>query len=90
LDNSISVIITNVSVGIAFLAMILLFIRLIVGPTVIDRGIALDTLTIISVALIAYIAVFTGRVIYLDVAMVYALLSFLGVVALARYLERGM
>jgi len=47
-------------------------------------------MTIIAISIIVYLAAVSGRVIYLDVAMVYGLVSFLGVVAVARYLERGL
>jgi len=79
-----------ISIIIAGLGMILLFIRLILGPGLVDRVVALDTLTIISVSLIVFYAFLSGRGIYLDVALVYALVSFLGVVALARYIEGGV
>jgi multicomponent Na+:H+ antiporter subunit F len=46
-------------------------------------------MTIISISLIVFISAMAKRIIYLDVAMVYALISFIGVVAVARYLERG-
>lgn len=71
-------------------AGLLATVRLVLGPTGADRAVALDAMTIMSVSLIAVIAVIARRVIYLDVALVYALVSFLGVVALARYLERGL
>ena len=82
--------IVNISLGIAFLAILLLFIRLVIGPSVVDRAIAIDALTILTISLMAYISVYAGRVIYLDVAMVYSLVSFIGIIALARYLEGGM
>jgi len=47
-------------------------------------------MTIITVSLIAFIGYKLGRGIYLDVALVYALVSFLGVVAVARFFERGL
>jgi len=72
--------------GIAFL---LAMIRFAKGPRAVDRVIAFDVLTIISVAGIVLAAVLEGRSIYLDVALVYALLSFLGVIVAARYLEGG-
>ena len=72
------------------LSIVLATIRLLLGPTAADRAVALDSLTIMALSLIALIAVIAGRMIYLDVALVYALVSFLGVVALARYLERGL
>ncbi|MFO7659349.1 MAG: monovalent cation/H+ antiporter complex subunit F [Candidatus Cloacimonadaceae bacterium] len=71
-------------------ALALAFVRCIKGPTSADRVVALDAMTIAGISVIVMLAVFAGRVIYLDVAMVYALLSFLGVVAVARYLERGL
>jgi len=52
--------------------------------------VAFDVLTIIAVTAIVQIAYAEGRGIYLDVALVYALLSFLGVIVVARYLERGL
>ena len=65
-------------------------LRLVVGPSTPDRAVALDSLTIMGVSLIALFGVITARAIYLDVALVYALVSFLGIVAIARYLERGL
>ncbi len=50
----------------------------------------MDAMTIISISLIAFVACCKGRIIYIDVASVYALVSFLGVVAIARYLEGGL
>jgi multicomponent Na+:H+ antiporter subunit F len=70
--------------------MILAMVRFALGPDVVDRVIAFDAMTIISLSLIAIIGHFAGRFIYLDVALVYGLLSFLGVVAVARYLEKGL
>ncbi|PTV94756.1 multicomponent Na+:H+ antiporter subunit F [Rhodobacter aestuarii] len=63
--------------------------RFAIGPRAVDRVVAFDALTIISVAGLVIIALATGRAIYLDVALVYALLSFLGVIVAARYLEGG-
>lgn len=80
----------NVAVWIAVAALAIAFIRMILGPTIPDRIAALDTMTIISLSIIMFIAWLTGRVIYLDVALVYAFVSFLGVLASARYLERGL
>ena len=55
-----------------------------------DRAVALDVLTLITLPLLVGVAAAEGRIVYLDVAVVYALLSFLGVVALARYYDRGV
>ena len=76
--------------GIAVLAAVLAFVRVLAGPSAADRTIGLDGMTIITISIIAFIALLRGRLIYLDVALVYGLVSFLGVVAVARYLERGL
>jgi multicomponent Na+:H+ antiporter subunit F len=65
-------------------------LRLILGRTTVDRVAAIDMLTVISISLIALYAHVAGRSIYLDVALVYGVLSFLAVLAVARYLERGL
>lgn len=69
--------------------ILLALFRFLKGPTPADRVVAFDTLTLMTVTLIVIIALAEGRGIYLDVAVIYALLSFLGVIAVARYLERG-
>ena len=80
-----------------FIAAVLIFfgimfgvLRLLLGRTVVDRVVAVDMLTIISISMIALYARISGRFIYLDVALVYGVLSFLSVLAVARYLERGL
>jgi multicomponent Na+:H+ antiporter subunit F len=73
-----------------FLGVLFGVLRLILGRTAIDRVAALDMLTIISISMIALYAHVAGRFIYLDVALVYGVLSFLAVLAVARYLERGL
>lgn len=68
----------------------LTFFRLLRGRTIGDRTVAFDGATLISANLIVLIAFLTGRSMLIDVAMVYALLSFLGVLAIARYLDGGL
>lgn len=72
------------------LGIVLSLYRFIKGPDITDRVISFDVMTVISVSLIALIGYFAGRAIYLDVALVYALLSFLSVVVIGRYIERGL
>jgi len=83
--------------GILVVAAVLIFFgiafgvfRLILGNTVVDRVAAVDTLTVFSISMIALYAHIADRFIYLDVALVYGVLSFLAVLAIARYLERGL
>lgn len=73
-----------------FFGIVLGVVRLLLGRTVVDRVAAVDMLTIVSISLIALYAHLSGRFIYLDVALVYGVLSFLSVLAVARYLERGL
>jgi len=69
------------SVGIAF-------IRLVKGPTLPDRVVALDLMTTLGIGIIATYAIATDEAIFIDVAVVVALLSFLGTVAFAYYVYR--
>lgn len=71
-------------------AILLGITRLVLGPTLIDRIVAIDMLTIISISLIVLYAHVSGRFAYIDVALVYGLLSFLAVLAVARFLEKGL
>lgn len=64
--------------------------RLILGPTLVDRTAAVDMLTIVTISMISLYALVADRFIYLDAALVYGVLSFLAVLAVARYLERGL
>lgn len=71
-------------------AFLLALYRFLKGPSVADRVVAFDVMTIVTTTAIVLVAYVEGRGIYLDVALIYALLSFLGVIVVARYLERGM
>lgn len=66
--------------------MALVIVRLIRGPNLGDRILALDTLTMLGVGFIAVIAILTGFPLYLDIAIAIGLLGFLSTIALARYL----
>jgi multicomponent Na+:H+ antiporter subunit F len=72
------------------LAVFIGFVRFVIGPGMLNRMVAFDAMTIMSLSGIALISLFLGRLIYLDVALVYALLSFMGVVAVARFGEGGL
>nr|VFK38876.1 MAG: multicomponent Na+:H+ antiporter subunit F [Candidatus Kentron sp. SD]VFK42110.1 MAG: multicomponent Na+:H+ antiporter subunit F [Candidatus Kentron sp. SD]VFK78944.1 MAG: multicomponent Na+:H+ antiporter subunit F [Candidatus Kentron sp. SD] len=78
-----------VAAALAGVAFLLAFARFIKGPLAADRVVSFDVMTIISITGIVLIALIEGRGIYLDVALVYALLSFLGVITVARYIEGG-
>lgn len=68
------------------LALVLLY-RVAKGPSIADRVVAGDSIDILTaVALIAF-SVYSGRSIYIDIALVLAVLGFLGTVLISRYLE---
>lgn len=66
------------------------FIRLVRGPYLPDRVISLDLLTILAVGFIVVYSVRFNQPNFLDVAIILAMISFLGTVAFAYYLERRM
>jgi Multisubunit Na+/H+ antiporter, MnhF subunit len=70
------------------IAMVLAFSRLVRGPTLPDRVIALDLSAILSTSFLSIYAIDSGQRVYLDVAIVLALIAFLGTVAFALYMER--
>jgi len=65
------------------------FVRLVRGPSLPDRVVALELFASITVGVIAAYVLVSGVVAFLDVAMVLALTAFLTAVAFARYLEKG-
>ncbi len=68
------------------LNLFLLF-RIFRGPTAADRMCAADALDLVSALALVLYSLYTGRAIYLDIALVVALLGFVGTVFVARYLE---
>ncbi len=69
-------------------AFILGFIRLVIGPTLPDRIMAFELVSISSAGIIVTYAVFSKGSVLLDVASVWAIISFLSVIAFAFYIER--
>ena len=76
--------------GIIGVAVILCLLRMIKGPTAADRAVALDTLSTVTTAVLVLLGFIFKRYIYLDVSLVYAILTFIGAVAIARFLEKGI
>lgn len=69
-------------------SVILIFIRLFKGPEVVDRVIALDLIITVGTALITAYSIRSGQAIFLDVAMILALIAFLGTIAFSFYLDK--
>ena len=75
---------------ILIMGIVFAFVRLVRGPNLPDRVIALDILSILGIGIITTHAVATDQPVFLDVAGVLALVSFLGTVAFAAYVERRL
>jgi multicomponent Na+:H+ antiporter subunit F len=65
-------------------------VRIGLGPTAGDRVVGLDTLNTLVVSAMIVLGAAFDQVIFVDVAIIYALLSFVGTLYIARYLERGL
>lgn len=77
---------TTVALAILTLALLLAGVRLLAGPTLPDRVLALDLLTTIAIGYIGVFALRTGFMLYLDVAISIGLVGFLATASFARYI----
>jgi len=76
----------QLALALLLIGILLAVIRLIRGPNLGDRILALDLITVLATGFIAGVAVVTGFSLYIDIAIALALVGFLSTVALARYL----
>ena len=70
-------------------SVLLVFVRLVRGPDLANRVVALDLLSILGVGIASAAAVVSGDAVYLDVALILALIAVVSTVAFARYAEQG-
>ena len=73
--------------GLVGLGMFFAIVRFIKGPTVADRVVSLDTFNVITIGLISLLALTFKNSLYLDIAIIYAVLAFMETIVFARYLE---
>ncbi|MCD6107966.1 MAG: cation:proton antiporter [Thermoplasmata archaeon] len=71
------------------ISIVIALIRVVFGPTVPDRVVGLDTINTLVIASMVIFGAASKEVIYIDVAIVYALLSFVSTLFIAKYLEGG-
>lgn len=76
-----------VSTGLLTLSFLITFVRLLKGPSLPDRVIALDNMSMIAICVIAVFAIIAGHPLYLDIVIALAMISFLGMVAFSQYIE---
>tara|TARA_R110002049_G_scaffold27321_3_gene94452 strand:+ start:105531 stop:105812 length:282 start_codon:yes stop_codon:yes gene_type:complete len=79
----------TVSSAAIIITMVLALIRAMLGPTVFDRVLALNMFGTKTVLLICVFGFITGRTDFLDLALLYSLMNFIGMVALLRFVEFG-
>ena len=79
---------TDIAFIILSLALLLGFVRLVLGPSLPDRVVALDLLTLLAMAYAALYAISADEQAFLDVSIALALVAFLATVAFARFCER--
>ncbi len=72
------------------LSMFIAMYRFLKGPTLSDRVIAFDTISIMGISLLILLALYFQRVLYIDIALVFGLISFLGTTIFGRYIEKGI
>ncbi|NIQ92146.1 MAG: cation:proton antiporter [Deltaproteobacteria bacterium] len=80
----------EIVLGLLALAAVLGFVRLLRGPSLPDRVVAFDLLATVAVGISAVYAMAHDQPVFLDVAVVIALISFVGTVAFARYIEERL
>jgi multisubunit Na+/H+ antiporter MnhF subunit len=78
----------DVAFAIVMIAIALGFYRIAKGPSLVDRVVSLDMMTISIMAFCGLYAIFSDSTAFIDVAIVVALIGFLATVALARFAER--
>lgn len=73
--------------GLVGLGMLFAVVRFIKGPSVSDRVVSLDTFNIITIGLIALLAMLFENSLFLDIAIIYAILAFMETITFSRYVE---
>jgi multicomponent Na+:H+ antiporter subunit F len=71
------------------ICVIIALVRLMLGPTIPDRIVALDTINTIVIVIMIVLGAAYKEIILIDVAIVYALLSFVTTLFIAKYIEKG-
>ena len=78
----------SIAFGAVMIAMFLALLRIVRGPTLADRVVALDLMATLAMGFILLYAVMTAQTLFVDIAIVLALIAFLGTVAFAYFIEK--
>jgi multicomponent Na+:H+ antiporter subunit F len=82
-------IILNISLVITSVSLLLALVRAVLGPTTSDRIMALDTLGMMLVAIIGMVMMLHETVVYADIALVVAIIGFVGTITMSKFIEKG-
>ncbi|WP_043527974.1 monovalent cation/H+ antiporter complex subunit F [Litchfieldella xinjiangensis] len=78
-----------ITLAVMSVSLCLAFIRLVLGPSLPDRVVALELFSTLIVGIIGVVAIMTDVASFIDVTIVMALMAFLAAIGFARFLERG-
>lgn len=79
---------TGMSIFLSILFFVCLY-RAYIGPTAADRVVAINVISTKVTVLIAVVAVVTEQNAFMDVALIYAMMSFIATISIAKYIEKG-
>jgi len=79
-----------ITAGLVSAGMVAAFVRLVLGPGLPDRVVAMDALATMAIGVLVCAAVATGEALLLDIALATALITFLGTIALAVSIGKGV
>ena len=80
----------SVIITLLILSMFIALYRFLRGPSLSDRVVAFDAISIIGVSVLIILALYFQRSLYLDIALVFGLIGFLGATIFGRYIEKGI
>ena len=78
-----------IAVAIPALGVMISIVRLLLGPTSADRVVAVDTVNTLVVGMMIGLGAYYKEVVFIDIGIVYAILSFVTTIFIARYLEQS-
>lgn len=82
--------ILSISLALFMLAIALLLFRVVVGPSMPDRAIALDTIGVNLISSIALVSILLNTKAFLEAILILGILAFIGTIAFSKYIERGV
>jgi multicomponent Na+:H+ antiporter subunit F len=72
------------------LSLLLALVRFLKGPTLVDRVVAFDSMSVIATSLLVVLSFYFNKSLYLDVAFVFGLTGFIGTVVFAKFLDKEL